>query len=70
MLDKLVLCEELCSDFSESRSFILFGNKTSPVQKKSHLSFVFKQGIINPFPKKITSVKPSQENCSKRSPKI
>lgn len=34
MLDKLVFCEELCSDFSESRTFVLLGNETSPVQKE------------------------------------
>ena len=33
MLDKLVSWEELSSDFSESGTFILLGNETSPVQK-------------------------------------
>jgi len=60
MLDKLVLCEELCSDFSESRTFILLGNETSPVEKVS-FGLVFKERVIGPFPKKIISVPPTQK---------
>lgn len=59
-----------CAPISQNLELSCFLGMKLHLHKKSCLSFVFKQKIINPFPKKITAVQPSQENCTKISPKI